>query len=77
MNTQNDNITKQDLKQDLLEAKIDALTTMTRAIFILLLITFTFVLSSFLGGATVNSRNDKQNKMIIEKIEKLDSNLSK
>ena len=77
MNTQNENITKQDLKQDLLEAKIDALTTMTRAIFILLLITFTFVLSSFLGGATVNSRNDKQNKMIIEKIEKLDSNLSK
>lgn len=77
MNTQNDNITKQDLKQDLLEAKIDALTTMTRAIFILLLITFTFVLSSFLGGATVNSRNDKQNKMIIEKIEKLESNLSK
>lgn len=77
MNTQNENTTKQDLKQDLLEAKIDALTTMTRAIFILLLITFTFVLSSFLGGATVNSRNDKQNKMIIEKIEKLDSNLSK
>lgn len=77
MNTQNENITKQDLKQDLLEAKIDALTTMTRAIFILLLITFTFVLSSFLGGATVNSRNDKQNKMIIEKIEKLESNLSK
>lgn len=75
MNTQNENTTKQDLKQDLLEAKIDALTTMTRAIFILLLITFTFVLSSFLGGATVNSRNDKQNKMIIEKIEKLDSNL--
>lgn len=77
MNTQNENTTKQDLKQDLLEAKIDALTTMTRAIIILLLITFTFVLSSFLGGATVNSRNDKQNKMIIEKIEKLDSNLSK
>ena len=77
MNTQNENKTIQDLKQDLLEAKIDALTTMTRAIFILLLITFTFVLSSFLGSATVNSRNDKQNKMIIEKIEKLDSNLSK
>jgi hypothetical protein len=77
MNTQNDNITKQDLKQDLLEAKIDALTTMTRAIFILLLISFTFVLSIFLGGASVNSRNDKQHKMIIEKIEKLDSNLSK
>lgn len=77
MNTQNENKTIQDLKQDLLEAKIDALTTMTRAIFILLLITFTFVLSSFLGGATVNSRNDKQNKMIIEKIEKLESNLSK
>lgn len=77
MNTQNDNITKQDLKQDLLEAKIDALTTMTRAIFILLLISFTFVLSIFLGGASVNSRNDKQNKMILEKIEKLDSNLSK
>lgn len=77
MNTQNDNITKQDLKQDLLEAKIDALTTMTRAIFIILLILLTFVLSIFLGGASVNSRNDKQNKMIIEKIEKLDSNLSK
>ena len=77
MNTQNENKTIQDLKQDLLEAKIDALTSMTKAIFILLLITFTFVLSSFLGGATVNSRNDKQNKMIIEKIEKLDSNLSK
>ena len=77
MNTQNENKTIQDLKQDLLEAKIDALTTMTRATFILLLITFTFVLSSFLGGATVNSRNDKQNKMIIEKIEKLESNLSK
>lgn len=77
MNTQNENITKQDLKQDLLEAKIDALTTMTRAIFILLLISFTFVLSIFLGGASVNSRNDKQNKMIIEKIEKLESNLSK
>lgn len=77
MNTQNENTTKQDLKQDLLEAKIDALTTMTRAMIILLLITFTFVLSSFLGGATVNSRNDKQNKMIIEKIEKLESNLSK
>ena len=50
---------------------------MTRAIFILLLISFTFVLSIFLGGASVNSRNDKQNKMIIEKIEKLESNLSK
>lgn len=77
MNTQNENKTIQDLKQDLLEAKIDAITTMTKAIFILSLITFTFVLSSFLGGATVNSRNDKQNKMIIEKIEKLDSNISK
>ena len=77
MNTQNENKTIQDLKQDLLEAKIDAITTMTKAIFILSLITFTFVLSSFLGGATVNSRNDKQNKMIIEKIEKLESNLSK
>ena len=77
MNTQNENTTKQDLKQDLLEAKIDALTTMTRATFILLLISFTFVLSIFLGGASVNSRNDKQHKMIIEKIEKLDSNLSK
>jgi hypothetical protein len=77
MNTQNEYTTKQDLKQDLLEAKIDALTFMTRAIFILLLISFTFVLSIFLGGASVNSRNDKQIKMIIEKIEKLDSNLSK
>ena len=77
MNTQNENKTIQDLKQDLLEAKIDALTSMTRAIFILLLISFTFVLSIFLGGASVNRRNDKQNKMIIEKIEKLESNLSK
>lgn len=77
MNTQNDYTTKQDLKQDLLEAKINDLTFMTRAIFILLLISFTFVLSIFLGGASVNSRNDKQNKMIIEKIEKLESNLSK
>jgi hypothetical protein len=77
MNTQNENTTKQDLKQDLLEAKINDLTFMTRAIFILLLISFTFVLSIFLGGASVNSRNDKQNKMIIEKIEKLESNLSK
>lgn len=77
MNTQNDYTTKQDLKQDLLEAKIDNLTFMTRAIFILLLISFTFVLSIFLGSASVNSRNDKQNKMIIEKIEKLESNLSK
>ena len=77
MNTQNENTTKQDLKQDLLEAKINDLTFMTRAIFILLLISFTFVLSIFLGGATVNSRNDKQNKMIIEKLDSLDSNLSK
>lgn len=77
MNTQNENKTIQDLKQDLLEKKIDDLTFMTRAIFILLLISFTFVLSIFLGSATVNSRNDKQNKMIIEKIEKLESNLSK
>ena len=80
MNTQNDNITKQDLKQDLLEAKIDALTTMTRATTFLLIITLTLVLIIFLGNASANSRNDKQNKMIIEKIEKfdsLDSNLSK
>ena len=70
-------ITKQDLKQDLLEAKINDLTTMIKAIFIISLITFTFVLSTFLGGASVNSRTDKQNKMIIEKIEKLESNLSK
>ena len=39
MNTQNENVTKQDLKQDLLEAKIDALTTMTRAAIVLLIIT--------------------------------------
>jgi uncharacterized membrane protein SpoIIM required for sporulation len=73
----NKDVKKTNLNQNLLEEKIDALTSMTRAIFILLLISFTFVLSTFLGGASVNSGNDKQHKMIIEKIEKLDSNLSK
>ena len=47
MNTQIENITKQDLKQDLLEAKIDALTTMTRAAIVLLIITLTLVLTIF------------------------------
>ena len=74
MNTQNDNITKQDLKQDLLEAKIDALTTMTRAAIVLLMITLTLVLTIFLGSASFQSRTDKRTEAIIEK---LDSNLSK
>ena len=74
MNTQNDNITKQDLKQDLLEAKIDALTTMTRAAIYLLIITLTLVLTIFLGSASFQSRTDKRTETIIEK---LDSNLSK
>jgi hypothetical protein len=74
MNTQNENITKQDLKQDLLEAKIDALTTMTRAAIILLMITLTLVLTIFLGSASFQSRTDKRTEAIIEK---LDSNLSK
>lgn len=74
MNTQNENTTKQDLKQDLLEAKIDALTTMTRAAIVLLMITLTFVLTIFLGSASFQSRTDKRTEAIIEK---LDSNLSK
>ena len=74
MNTQNENITKQDLKQDLLEAKIDALTTMTRAAIVLLIITLTLVLTIFLGSASFQSRTDKRTEAIIEK---LDSNLSK
>jgi uncharacterized RDD family membrane protein YckC len=74
MNTQNENTTKQDLKQDLLEAKIDALTTMTRAAIILLMITLTLVLTIFLGSASFQSRTDKRTEAIIEK---LDSNLSK
>ena len=74
MNTQNDNVTKQDLKQDLLEAKIDALTTMTRATTFLLIITLTLVLTIFLGSASFQSRTDKRTETIIEK---LDSNLSK
>ena len=74
MNTQNENITKQDLKQDLLEAKIDALTTMTRAAIVLLMITLTLVLTIFLGSASFQSRTDKRTETIIEK---LDSNLSK
>ena len=74
MNTQYENITKQDLKQDLLEAKIDALTTMTRAAIYLLIITLTLVLTIFLGSASFQSRTDKRTETIIEK---LDSNLSK
>lgn len=74
MNTQNENITKQDLKQDLLELKIDALTTMTRATTFLLIITLTLVLTIFLGSASFQSRTDKRTEAIIEK---LDSNLSK
>jgi hypothetical protein len=74
MNTQNENITKQDLKQDLLEAKIDALTTMTRAAIVLLIITLTLVLTIFLGSASFQTRTDKRTEAIIEK---LDSNLSK
>jgi uncharacterized RDD family membrane protein YckC len=74
MNTQNENKTIQDLKQDLLEAKIDALTTMTRAAIILLMITLTLVLTIFLGSASFQTRTDKRTETIIEK---LDSNLSK
>ena len=74
MNTQNDNITKQELKQDLLEEKIYALTTMTRATTVLLIITLTLVLTIFLGSASFQSRTDKRTEAIIEK---LDSNLSK
>ena len=48
MNTQNENKTK----QDLLEAKIDALITMTRAAIVLLIITITLLLSIFLGSAS-------------------------
>ena len=74
MNTQNKNKTKQDLKQDLLEAKIDALTTITRAAIVLLIITITLLLSIFLGSASFQTRTDKRTETIIEK---LDSNLSK
>ena len=74
MNTQNENITKQDLKQDLLEAKIDALTTITRAAIVLLIITITLLLSIFLGSASFQTRTDKRTEAIVEK---LDSNLSK
>ena len=74
MNTQNENITKQDLKQELLEAKIDALISMTQAAIVLLIITLTLVLTIFLGGASFQSRTDKRTEAIIEK---LDSNLSK
>lgn len=74
MNTQNENKTIQDLKQDLLEAKIDALTTMTKAAIYLLIITLTLVLTIFLGSASFQSRTDKRTEAIIEK---LDSNLSK
>lgn len=74
MNTQNDNITKQDLKQELLETKIDALISMTRATTVLLIITLTLVLTIFLGSASFQSRTDKRTEAIIEK---LDSNLSK
>ena len=74
MNTQNKNKTKQDLKQDLLEAKIDALTTITRAAIVLLIITITLLLSIFLGSASFQTRTDKRTEAIVEK---LDSNLSK
>ena len=70
MNTQNENITK----QDLLEAKIDALITMTRAAIVLLIITITLLLSIFLGSASFQTRTDKRTEAIVEK---LDSNLSK
>jgi hypothetical protein len=72
MNTQNDNITKQDLKQELLETKIDALISMIRVATILLIITLTLVLTIFLGSASFQSRTDKRTEAIIEK---LDSNL--
>lgn len=74
MNTQNENITKQDLKQELLETKIDALISMIRVATILLIITLTLVLTIFLGSASFQSRTDKLTEAIIEK---LDSNLSK
>ena len=74
MNTQNDNITKQDLKQDLLETKIDALISMTRATTVLLIITITLLLTIFLGSASFQTRTDKRTETIIEK---LDSNLTK
>jgi hypothetical protein len=74
MNTQNDNITKQDLKQELLETKIDALISMIRVASILLIITLTLVLTIFLGSASFQCRTDKRTEAIIEK---LDSNLSK
>lgn len=70
MNTQNENTTKQDLKQDLLEAKIDALISMTRATTVLLIL----VLTIFLGSASFQTRTDKRTEAIFEK---LDSNLSK
>lgn len=74
MNTQNENITKQDLKQDLIETKIDALISMTRATTILLIIALTLLLTIFLGSASFQTRTDKRTETIIEK---LDSNLSK
>ena len=52
MNTQNDNITKQDLKQDLLERKIDALTIYDKSTTVLLNYYFDFVLTIFLGSAS-------------------------
>ena len=70
MNTQNENTTTQDLKQDLLEAKIDALISMTRATTVLLIL----VLTIFLGSASFQTRTDKRTEAIFEK---LDSNLSK
>jgi hypothetical protein len=74
MNTQNENKTIQDLKQDLIETKIDSLISMTRTSIILLMITLTLVLTIFLGSASFQSRTDKRTEAIIEK---LDSNLSK
>ena len=74
MNTQNENTTKQDLKQDFIETKIDALISMTRATTVLLIITLTLVLTIFLGSASFQTRTDKRTEAIFEK---LDSNLSK
>lgn len=74
MNTKNVNIHIQDLKQDLIETKIDSLISMIRVTIALLIITFTLVLTIFLGSASFQSRTDKRTEAIIEK---LDSNLSK
>lgn len=72
MNTKNVNIHIQDLKQDLIETKIDSLISMIRVTIALLIITLTLVLTIFLGSASFQSRTDKRTEAIIEK---LDSNL--